>query len=166
MVLGVITNSNGRTPVIMRGMPVETQVMRMSSPCPPAAWSARLASKIFWYSGVSGACCARPGGLVWSHWLPMRGGFFHWPDQSGYLVSSNACAVAPMIKSAMAPTAIRSNMLSSLEQHAPNLAKRAAGVQGCARPQAVTNSRGLRAVYRFPDAVQHGARLRTELVRR
>ena len=33
-------------------------------PCPPAAWSARLASKRAWYSGVSGGCCAGPQALA------------------------------------------------------------------------------------------------------
>jgi len=37
-----------------RGMPLVLQVTRMFSPWPPLAWSARLASKIALYSGVSG----------------------------------------------------------------------------------------------------------------
>src|SRR6516162_7674387 len=45
----------------------------LSSPWPPAAWSARLATSRVRYSGVSGACWPRPGGLVWSHWLPTFG---------------------------------------------------------------------------------------------
>src|SRR5262249_58915819 len=49
--------------VMMRGMPGGMQVNRASSPCPPLAWSARLASNSAWYSGVSGACWPRPKGL-------------------------------------------------------------------------------------------------------
>src|SRR5258707_7735109 len=67
---------------------------------PPAAWSARLASKRAWYSGVRGACCAGPHPLVGSKVLnrPPRtpatlalGPRRHCPFRSGYLVSSNAC---------------------------------------------------------------------------
>jgi hypothetical protein len=53
-----------------------------------------------WYSGISGACCPRPGGLVWSHWNPTPRGRHHCPDQSGYLDSSNAAALAIVIASA------------------------------------------------------------------
>src|SRR5579872_5059065 len=55
-----------------------------------------LASMIARYSGVNGASWPSPQGFVWSNegWPPsprtMRR--FHWPVQSGYLASSNACA--------------------------------------------------------------------------
>src|SRR5260370_8847303 len=48
---------------------------------PPPGRSAWAAAKIVWYSGVSGACCPRPAGLVGSHWPTLRP--VHWPDQSG-----------------------------------------------------------------------------------
>src|SRR5215472_396954 len=53
-----------------------------------------LASSTAWNSGVSGACWASPGGLLWSHWVPMPRGRFHCPFQSGYFDSSWACAPA------------------------------------------------------------------------
>src|SRR3984893_7985471 len=56
-----------------------------------------LASRIAWNSGVSGACWARPDGLVWSHWVPMPRGRVHCPAQSGYLASSKATAPATSI---------------------------------------------------------------------
>jgi hypothetical protein len=40
---------------MMRGMPAVMQLTRASSPCPPRAWSAMLASNRAWYSGVNGA---------------------------------------------------------------------------------------------------------------
>jgi hypothetical protein len=43
---------------MIRGMPAVMQLTRASSPCPPRAWSAMLASRRAWYSGTSGACCA------------------------------------------------------------------------------------------------------------
>src|SRR6516162_6967335 len=70
-------------------------------PWPPAAWSARLASKRAWYSGVSGGCCAGPHALVGSKTLPRPwrtpsvialGPRRHIPFKSGYFVSSNADA--------------------------------------------------------------------------
>jgi hypothetical protein len=89
---------------MIRGMPLLTQVMWVSVPWPPAAWSARLASKIAWYYGVNGGCCAAPGGLVGSHWVRSPLGRVHRPDQSGYLVSSNAEAPA-MVNARAAATA-------------------------------------------------------------
>src|SRR5712672_969404 len=83
-------------------------------PCPPAAWSTRLASKRAWYSGVNGGCCAGPQALVGSKTLarpwptptvfafgPRR----HWPFKSGYFVSSNAHA----------PTTVDSSAASSMD---------------------------------------------------
>jgi hypothetical protein len=58
-----MTKSIGAIAAIIRGMPLVMQVKRLSMPCPPLRWSAMLASRIFWYSGLSGACCASPGRL-------------------------------------------------------------------------------------------------------
>src|SRR5262249_27417991 len=85
---------------MIRGMPDDRQVNRKSWPCPPAFWSARLASKMPWYSGVSGASCPRLGGLLGSHWVPPI--LCHWPAKSGYFVSSNASAAPDVMISAMA----------------------------------------------------------------
>src|SRR5712671_340624 len=94
--------------VMTRGMPLVVQLTRMFSPWPPSAWSAMLASKIFWYSGMSGACWVRPGRLVWSHWIPAPGGRFHWPEKSGYLPVSWALRLAAgnIIAAIMAAMAI------------------------------------------------------------
>src|SRR5580700_8875957 len=56
-----------------------------------------------WNSAVSGAP-SWPRGLVGSHWLLTPGGRRHWPAQSGYFDSSNACA-APSEKVSAAATA-------------------------------------------------------------
>ena len=69
MTLGWITISIGKITFIARGMPSGMQMPVGSLPWPPSVWSARPASKIAWYSGVSGACWPRPTGLVMSHWL-------------------------------------------------------------------------------------------------
>src|ERR1700676_2674024 len=70
-------------------------------PCPPAAWSARLAWKRAWYSGVNGGCCAGPQAFAGSKTLPRPwptptvfafGPRRHRPFKSGYFVSSNADA--------------------------------------------------------------------------
>src|SRR5207244_9678601 len=53
------------------------------------AWSARLASKIFKYSGVSGGACARAAGLLGSQASLRPAGLFHWLSKSGYFC---ACA--------------------------------------------------------------------------
>src|SRR5262245_45567002 len=94
---------------MIRGMPDDLQVNLVSLPCPPASWSARLASKMAWYSGVSGACCPRLRGLLGSHWVPPI--LCHWPAKSGYSVSSIARA-APVVMinaaaSVIEPTEIR-----------------------------------------------------------
>src|SRR5258708_38895639 len=81
----------------------DRQVKRASLPAPPVSWSARLASNMAWYSGVNGACCPRVLGLLGSHWTPpIRS---HWPDESGYLASSNALAPPIVITSTAASTA-------------------------------------------------------------
>src|ERR1700722_18106851 len=72
-----------------------------------------------WYSGVSGACCARPMGLVVSHGLPPRPavGLRHWLSQSGYRLSLDAGAhplAASVAARASAATAFRSGMMASL----------------------------------------------------
>ena len=93
---GVMMISSGSYADIARGIPFGRQIRVTSLPCPPAAWSARLTSKILWYSGVSGACWPRPYGLLGScgGWptAPGTGARRHWPFQSGYLVSSQAMA--------------------------------------------------------------------------
>src|SRR5438045_2163122 len=94
---------------MIRGIPDDLQVNRESLPCPPASWSARLASNMAWYSGVSGACCPRLPGLLGSHWVPPI--LCHWLARSGYLVSSNA-RLAPVVMistaaKAVAPAEIR-----------------------------------------------------------
>src|SRR5262249_9504012 len=108
-------NSIGKMTLISRGMPTGKQEYRASLPAPPTAWAARLASTVARYSGVSGACCPRPMGLVGSHCMPpVRS---HWPDQSGYLVSSCARAAAIVVTitvaSTTAPIELRTGMLSS-----------------------------------------------------
>src|SRR3982074_1749193 len=66
-----------------------------------------LASQRARYSGVSGGFCARPGRLVSSHEFTVPGARLHWPDQSGYLDSSNAAALAAVIASAAIAVAAR-----------------------------------------------------------
>src|SRR5258708_35791274 len=62
-----------------------------------------------------GACCPRPGGLVWSHWAPTPAGRCHCPPQSGYLDSSKAAAPVTVIASAAAvPTAPREKRLKRM----------------------------------------------------
>src|ERR1700722_1364314 len=84
-----------------------------------------LSSWTFWYSGVSGACCARPHALVGSYlmaWPPRRGLMTsHWPLQLGYFASSAALtadvvvsAIASAAANATAPVMRRSNMISLL----------------------------------------------------
>src|SRR6266581_5837214 len=88
-------------------------------PWPPAAWSARLASKRAWYSGVSGGCCAGPQPLLGSNTLPrprastaglVLGPRRHWPCRSGYFVWSNAEAAAMVASSTDATIEIRSSI--------------------------------------------------------
>ena len=43
---GNTMNSIGRMKVMIRGMPLVMQVIRASSPCPPASWSLMLASSM------------------------------------------------------------------------------------------------------------------------
>src|SRR5262245_129875 len=85
--------SIGKITFIARGMPSGMHEKVGSVPCPPSDWSFRFSSKIFWYSGVNSTCCAARGGLVWSNWLPIPGGRFHWPPKFGYFASSHACAL-------------------------------------------------------------------------
>src|ERR1700693_4480250 len=113
---GVTTNPIVRRIVIRRGMPLLTQVTRVSMPCPPAAWSAMLASQIARYSGVNGGLCGSPGFFVSSHELTGPGARRHCPDQTRYFVSSKASAAVTDIASvaangttirAMAPIELR-----------------------------------------------------------
>src|SRR5207237_2851778 len=85
---GVMKISSWRRIVIMRGMPLEMQVTRVSRPWPPAAWSAMLASQRLRYSGVSGGSCGRPGRLVLFHEFTVASLRFHWAWESGYLYFS------------------------------------------------------------------------------
>src|SRR5260370_38193500 len=77
-------------------------------PSPPLAWSARLSSRTFRYSGVSGGSCPNPHGFVWSNdGCPPSPGTTkraHAPFQSGYLGGSAALALP--IGIARAATAI------------------------------------------------------------
>src|SRR5215831_7869254 len=71
------------------------------------------------YSGLSGACCPRPGGLLGSYrGGPPSGTLTHWPDQFGYLPKSTICAGAPVAHNAamtaIAPTDLAYRMKSSL----------------------------------------------------
>src|SRR6266700_2619066 len=90
---------------------------------PPAAVIARLPSNMAWYSGVSGACCLSPAGLVGSHWATP--GRTQVPPICGYFASSRACApVAAMpstAASAIAPSEHRApiTVLSCYPDHAP-----------------------------------------------
>src|SRR5262252_8435163 len=98
-----------------RGMPSGMQVWTGSSPEPPLATSARLASNLAWYSGVRGACWPRAGGLVESK-TPSGPTLCHWPAIGGYLLSSNGCwaAAGPEITAAAnatAPVTLRNMLL-------------------------------------------------------
>ena len=104
------TNSSGWNATIMNGMPAALQ--RLCStllPRPPVAWSAMLASRIALASGVSGASCPNPQGLVWSNegWpgSPRTTNRFHWPFRSGYFEKSTICAPAVGADSAANATA-------------------------------------------------------------
>src|SRR5580700_1162960 len=89
-------------------------------PWPPLAWSVTLFSKTFWYSGVSGACCARPHGFAGSNpvpaWptIPGTGCFNHCPSRSGYFASSKARAAVPAAPSAAASTIVPSGLRQSM----------------------------------------------------
>src|SRR5260370_16072390 len=98
----------------MVGMPKARHSERLTLPCPPLAWSAMLASRIALYSGVSGACCPKPQGLVWSNdGMPPSPGTtkrVHWPLRSGYFVSSNARALpSASAETASAAAAVRTS---------------------------------------------------------
>src|SRR6202521_3139440 len=105
---------------IMLGMPPGMHFAWSAKlPCPLLAWSAMLSSWIFWYSGVSGACCAGPNALVGSNFTPCppRRGLIasHWPFQLGYFASLAARAPPIVIISAAAstnvPVELRYNMI-------------------------------------------------------
>src|SRR5215475_4435889 len=78
-------------------------------PGTPASRSRKLASKIAWYSVVSGGSCPRPGGLLGSNRgsseVPAAPALIHWPRRFGYIASSNACALTLAIHSAAASAA-------------------------------------------------------------
>src|SRR5260370_17530094 len=85
----------------------------------PALPLARFDSNTFWYSGVSGGCWPRPGGLVGSQ-TPTGLPRFHSPSQSGYLAGSLASsALAPgmdrhNVATSAAPIQVRLNMRNLL----------------------------------------------------
>src|SRR6266567_7950169 len=116
------------------GIPDGTQRWDFPMPWPPTACSARLASKILWYSGVSGACWAWPAPLVGSNDggppIPGTGNRVHMPFQSGYIESSKARAPANVAQSAakstIAPIDFRWDMAVLLVIRPP----RAAGICG------------------------------------
>src|SRR6476660_8766635 len=85
-------NSIGKTAIIIRGMPCGKHRPVGSPPSPPSARSAAVVSKIARDSAVNGACWPAPAGFDQSKLFPTPGGFFHWPDQSGYFERSCACA--------------------------------------------------------------------------
>src|SRR6266700_1575544 len=68
-----------------------------------------LSSRTFWYSGVSGACCAGPQALFGSYfitWPPRRRLMAcHWPFQFGYFASS-AARTPPIVMVNAAASAI------------------------------------------------------------
>src|SRR5215468_1301873 len=91
----------------MRGIPKPRQLAPRQSKKPPCSCDLRLASRIAWYSGVSGACWPLPHGLVGSKEgcppkVPTRRTPLHCPFQSGYLISSPAAAAPTTITSAAA----------------------------------------------------------------
>src|SRR5580704_3418839 len=115
VVFGVTTISIGKMTDMILGRPNGTQRDGASLPCPPACWSARLASSLAWYSGVSGACWPRPSGFDWSHCTPIPEGLRHWPEKSGYFDSSNAWALigsASIAASGIAPMKFRFDMMA------------------------------------------------------
>src|SRR5450432_1157520 len=101
MTPGLMMNSIGWFMFITRGMPTGPQV-NLGSNTSPALSLAMLASYTAWYSGVSGACCPRPGGLVGSQdpsGLPRS----HMPSKAGYFLAS--CAPAARDRHSSAATA-------------------------------------------------------------
>src|SRR5712691_5222004 len=75
--------SIGEWAFITIGIPGARHVLVSLVPCPPAAWSARLALKRASYSGVSGASWVVPQHLIGSNegW-PLHDGMrtpVHWP---------------------------------------------------------------------------------------
>src|SRR5579871_3756567 len=108
---------------MLSGMPPGKQRIAWSKkfPSPPFAWSARLSSSTFRYSGVSGASCPNPQGFVWSNeGCPPRPGTTnraHAPFQSGYFASSAALTLPPgitKVASAMTATKLRRYIVTSL----------------------------------------------------
>ena len=80
---------------MIRGMPLLTQVMWVSVPWPPAAWSARLRLEDrLIFRGQRRLLRRGPAAWSGSHWVASPRGRVHWPDQSGYFESSNAAAPA------------------------------------------------------------------------
>src|SRR5215510_11138125 len=86
----------------MSGIPKPRQLAPRQSKEPPCSCDLRLASRIAWYSGVSGACWPLPHGLVGSNEGGPRRIPLHCPFQSGYLISSPAATAPTTIASAAA----------------------------------------------------------------
>src|ERR1700748_1599171 len=96
-------NSIGWNAYITRGMPKPRHDAPRQSKKLPSACDLRFASRMAWYSAVSGASCPRPHDLLGSKdgWPATPGTTWrvHWPRQSGYLGSgyraSSAVATTP-----------------------------------------------------------------------
>src|SRR6516162_3668848 len=81
-----------------------------------------LASRMAWYSGVSGARCASPSDLVGSceGWpvSPPTAARRHCPLRLGYLLSSNAPAAVVVARTAASASAARVARWSMISSHA------------------------------------------------
>src|SRR5215831_14140519 len=76
------------------------------------------------YSGLSGACCPRPGGLLGSYrGGPPSGTRAHWPDQFGYLPKSTICAGAPVAHKAAMSTMAKIDLAYSMKSSLRGLAQ-------------------------------------------
>src|SRR5260370_26921911 len=114
----------------MSGIPKRRQLAPRQSKKLPCSCDLRLASRIAWYSGVSGACWPLPHGLVGSKEgcppnVPMRSTPLHCPFQSGYLISSPAATAPTVIASAAASGA-------TLSAKAPIVLRQSIAVLPCA----------------------------------
>src|SRR5215472_3892297 len=95
------------------------------------------------YSGLSGACCPRPGGLLGSYrGGPPSGTLAHWPDQFGYLPKSTICASAPVAHKA----AVRATAPIDLAYCMKSSLRRLARSRGC----------GLRLAPKLPHGTIRG----------
>src|SRR5579871_345561 len=102
-----------------------------------------------WYSGVSGGFSSRPNGFVGSNAAPMRSlctlaARRHWPPKSGYLLSSNAAALAAVTSSAATNAGIPVELGTRISSSLSSQACRAAGA-------AALNSRLATVVGHYPS---------------